>query len=120
MKLELNPVPTSDIDRGKAFYVDTAGFRLDHDVTSTEGVRVVQLTPPGSDGSIVLGHGLSGLEMPVGMLRGLHLVVDDVDATRRRLAAHGRATRRSPIAAVWQGGAAIGAGTAPGRGDASC
>ena len=92
MRLELIPVPTSDIDRAKAFYVDTVGFGLDHDVAPAPGVRVVQLTPPGSGCSIVLGQGLSGLEMPVGVLRGLHLVVDDIEVTRRWLAERGLAT----------------------------
>lgn len=92
MRLELIPVPTSDIDRAKAFYVQTVGFGLDHDVAPAPGVRVVQFTPPGSGCSIVLGKGLSGIEMPVGVLRDLHLVVEDIEATRRQLAERGLAT----------------------------
>lgn len=89
MRLELIPVPVSDIDRAKAFYVDRVGFHADHDVRPADGVRVVQLTPPGSSCSIVLGEGLSGLEMPAGSLRGLHLVVDDIAATRAEVAGRG-------------------------------
>ena len=92
MKLELVPVPTSDIDRAKAFYLEKAGFNPDHDVTPAEGVRVVQLTPPGSGCSIVLGRGLSGIEMPPGSLRGLHLVVEDMDATRAEMLSRGLET----------------------------
>src|SRR3954471_6618196 len=73
--LELVPVPVADIDRAKAFYADRLGFTLDVDVRPAEGVRVVQLTPPGSACSITLTEGLSSLDMPVGTLRGLHLVV---------------------------------------------
>ena len=89
MKLELVPVPVSDVDRAKAFYVEKAGFRLDHDVSPAAGVRVVQLTPPGSACSIVLGQGLPGIEMPTGSMRGLHLVVEDMDAVRSDLLARG-------------------------------
>lgn len=85
MKLELVPVPVTDIDRAKAFYVDKVGFRLDHDVRPNDAVRVVQLTPPGSSCSIVLGEGLPNIEMAAGSLRGLHLVVDDIDSARSAL-----------------------------------
>jgi catechol 2,3-dioxygenase-like lactoylglutathione lyase family enzyme len=89
LKLELVPVPVSDVDRAKAFYVERLGFASDHDVRPDDGVRVVQLTPPGSACSIVLGTGLPDIEMPSGSLRGLHLVVDDIDETRDDLAARG-------------------------------
>lgn len=92
MKLELVPVPTADIERAKAFYIERVGFVLDHDLTPAEGVRVVQLTPPGSACSIVLGRGLPGIEMPAGVLRGLHLVVDDIQAARGDLLARGLET----------------------------
>ena len=88
-KLELIPVPVADIDRAKSFYIDQVGFRLDHDVRPTATVRVVQLTPPGSACSIVLGAGLSGLAMPAGSLRGLHLVVADIAEARAKLAERG-------------------------------
>ena len=89
MKLELVPVPVSDIDRAKTFYTEKVGFHLDHDVRPAPSVRVVQLTPPGSACSIVLGEGLRGLVMPSGCLRGLHLVVDDIRATRDALIGRG-------------------------------
>jgi catechol 2,3-dioxygenase-like lactoylglutathione lyase family enzyme len=88
MKLELVPVPVSDIDRAKAFY-EQIGFRLDHDVQPNPKVRVVQLTPPGSACSIILGLGLPSIEMPSGSLRGLHLVVADISSAREALASRG-------------------------------
>ena len=89
LKLELIPVPVADIDRAKAFYTEQVGFRLDHDVRPSATVRVVQLTPPGSACSIVLGEGLAGLAMPAGSLRGLHLVVADIAAAHAALAGRG-------------------------------
>ena len=88
-KLELLPVPVTDIDRAKQFYQEQVGFRLDHDVRPNATVRVVQLTPPGSGCSIVLAQGLAGLAMPAGSLRGLHLVVADVAAARTELMGRG-------------------------------
>jgi catechol 2,3-dioxygenase-like lactoylglutathione lyase family enzyme len=85
MKLELVPIPVSDIDRAKAFYVDRLGFAEDVDVRPTDSVRVVQLTPPGSACSIVLGAGLPLIAMEPGSIRGLHLVVKDIDASRQAL-----------------------------------
>jgi catechol 2,3-dioxygenase-like lactoylglutathione lyase family enzyme len=87
--LELVPVPVIDIERAKAFYRDRLGFHLDVDVTPAPGVRVVQLTPPGSACSITLTEGLPTLDMPAGTLRGLHLVVADIDASRARLIERG-------------------------------
>jgi len=89
LKLSLVPVPVADIDRAKSFYVDQVGFHADHDVQPGAGVRIVQLTPPGSSCSIVLGAGLPGLDMPNGSLRGLHLVVDDIQAMRDELIGRG-------------------------------
>ena len=88
-KLELIPVPVADIDRAKAFYVGQVGFRLDHDVRPNATVRVVQLTPPGSGCSIVLGAGMAGLAMPAGSLRGLHLVLANIAQARAELAGRG-------------------------------
>ena len=88
-KLELIPVPVADIDRAKKFYTEQVGFRLDHDVQPSATVRVVQLTPPGSACSIVLGAGLPGLTMPAGSLRGLHLVVADMAPAHAALAGRG-------------------------------
>ncbi len=87
MKLELVPLPVSDIDRSKAFYEEKVGFNVDHDVRPSDTVRVVQLTPPGSACSIVLGAGLPGIEMPPGSTKGLHLVVADIHKAREALAA---------------------------------
>jgi catechol 2,3-dioxygenase-like lactoylglutathione lyase family enzyme len=89
LRLELVPVPVADIDRAKAFYVDQLGFNADHDVQPADGVRVVQLTPPGSACSILLGAGLPLVEMPPGSLRGLHLVVADIAESREALAGRG-------------------------------
>jgi catechol 2,3-dioxygenase-like lactoylglutathione lyase family enzyme len=85
MLLELVPVPVTDIERAKAFYQDLLGFRLDVDVTPKPGIRIVQLTPPGSACSITLAEGLPTLDMPAGTLRGLHLVVADIEASRAQL-----------------------------------
>ncbi|WP_248962125.1 VOC family protein [Sphaerisporangium perillae] len=87
--LELVPLPVADIDRAKDFYADRLGFNLDVDVQPAEGVRVVQLTPPGSACSITLTEGISSLDMPVGTLRGLHLVVSDIEAARATLVERG-------------------------------
>jgi catechol 2,3-dioxygenase-like lactoylglutathione lyase family enzyme len=89
MKFELVPVPVSDIDRAKAFYVDKVGFNADLDARPSDAVRVVQLTPPGSSCSIVLGAGLPAIAMEPGSVRGLHLVVKDVVEAREALAGRG-------------------------------
>lgn len=89
MRLELVPIPVTDIDRATAFYAELVGFDLDHDVSPADGVRVVQLTPSGSSCSIVLGQGLPALSAEPGSVRGLHLVVDDIDAARRTLVDRG-------------------------------
>jgi len=86
MKLELVPVPVADVDRAKAFYTDKLGFVLDVDVRPADGVRVVQLTPPGSACSIVLSTGLDELSgMTPGTIKGLHLVVNDLEQARAEL-----------------------------------
>ena len=89
MKLELVPIPVSDVDRAKAFYADQLGFVVDVDVRPADGVRVVQLTPPGSGCSIGLGTGLQAYEAPPGSVRGLHLVVDDIEQARAELIGRG-------------------------------
>jgi catechol 2,3-dioxygenase-like lactoylglutathione lyase family enzyme len=93
--LELVPVPVSDIDRGKAFYAERLGFHMDVDVRPADGVRVVQLTPPGSACSITLTTGIPSLDMPAGSLRGLHLVVSDIEEARAALL--GRGTEVGPV-----------------------
>ena len=90
MKLELVPVPVTDVDRAKAFYTDQLGFALDVDVRPVEGMRVVQLTPPGSACSIVIGTGLGETSaMSPGALKGLHLVVEDIERAREELVGRG-------------------------------
>ena len=86
-KLELVNVPVSDVDRAIGFYRDRVGFHLDHDHTVQEGLRFVQLTPPGSGCSISMGVGLGGAEP--GSARGLQLVVDDIEEAHQALAAGG-------------------------------
>src|SRR5437762_5479000 len=82
MKLELVPVPVSDVDRAKAFY-EKAGFELNVDTQPTDTMRVVQFTPPGSACSIVMGTGMPEIsDMQPGSVKGLHLVVADIDTAR--------------------------------------
>ena len=90
MKLELVPVPVTDVERAKAFYTDQLGFVLDVDVQPSEGMRVVQLTPPGSACSIVIGTGLGAIsDMTPGTIKGLHLVVNDIARARDDLIIRG-------------------------------
>ena len=86
-KIELVTVPVSDVDRAKAFYVDQAGFTADHDHAVGDGLRFVQLTPPGSACSIALGEGIT--EAEPGSVAGIQMVVGDADAARAELAARG-------------------------------
>jgi len=86
MRLELVAVPVSDVDRAKAFYVQ-AGFEADHDHAVGEEIRFVQLTPPGSACSIAIGRGLT--EMTPGSVKGLQVVVDDIEAAHAALAGRG-------------------------------
>jgi len=87
MKLELVAVPVSDVDRAKAFYTEKVGFNADHDHTVSEEIRFVQLTPPGSACSIAIGKGITDAEP--GSVRGLQLVVADIEAARAELLARG-------------------------------
>ncbi len=89
MKFELVPIPVTDVDRAKAFYADQVGFSVDVDVRPADGVRVVQLTPPGSGCSIGLGTGLAAYEAAPGSVRGLHLVVDGIERARAELIGRG-------------------------------
>ena len=89
MKLELVPIPVTDVDRSKAFYADQLGFHVDVDVRPADGVRVVQLTPPGSACSIGFGTGVPAYQGTPGTVRGLHLVVTDIEAARAELIARG-------------------------------
>jgi len=82
MKLEVVVVPVSDVDRAKDFY-KTLGFRLDVDHVADDYFRVVQLTPPGSECSIIIGNGVTSAAP--GSVQGLNLVVFDIDAARADL-----------------------------------
>ncbi len=86
--LEVVVVPVSNVDRAKAFYSDRLGFNVDHDTQVSAGNRIVQLTPPGSGCSIVIGEGIVP-DMPPGSLKGLQLVVPDVNAARAQLVEQG-------------------------------
>src|ERR1700704_5975808 len=86
-KLELVAVPVTDVDRAKAFYTDKVGFNADHDYPVKEGLRFVQLTPPGSACSIVIGEGIT--TTPPGTLQGLQLVVTDIQAAHKHLTDRG-------------------------------
>lgn len=86
-KLELVVVPVSDVDRARAFYVEKVGFNLDVDHRARDEFRVVQMTPPGSACSISIGTGIT--DAAPGSVRGLHLVVTDIDAARAELVQRG-------------------------------
>jgi catechol 2,3-dioxygenase-like lactoylglutathione lyase family enzyme len=86
-KLELVSIPVTDVDRAKDFYVNQVGFSADHDHQVSDALRFVQLTPPGSACSVVLGTGIT--DMTPGSQRGVQVVVEDVDAARQHLIANG-------------------------------
>ena len=89
MRLELVPVPVSDVNRAKAYY-QQVGFGNVIDVQVSETMRVVQLTPPGSSCAIVFGTGMGPItDMTPGSVKGLHLVVEDMEASRSALTANG-------------------------------
>src|SRR3954451_4886792 len=89
MKLELIPVPVSDVDRAIRFYTDKLGFTKDVDVQPSEGVRIVQVTPEGSGCSVAFGSGLAVYPADPGSIRCLHLVVEDIDDARSALDGRG-------------------------------
>jgi catechol 2,3-dioxygenase-like lactoylglutathione lyase family enzyme len=86
-RLEVVQVPVSDVDRAKSFYTENVGFHADHDTQLDDEVRVVQMTPPGSACSIVIGIGLS--DMKPGSVEGLQLTVTDMDAAHGELVDRG-------------------------------
>jgi catechol 2,3-dioxygenase-like lactoylglutathione lyase family enzyme len=86
-KIELVAIPVSDVDRAKVFYTEKAGFHADHDYQVSEGLRFVQLTPPGSACSIAIGEGLT--EAAPGSVQGMQIVVSDIDAARAELLGRG-------------------------------
>ena len=86
-KLELILLPVTDVDRSKDFYQEKMGFVLDVDHQPNEEFRVVQFTPPGSACSITFGKGI--VDTTPGSVRGLHLVVTDIEAARAELIGRG-------------------------------
>ncbi len=86
-KLELVSIPVSDVDRAKAFYTEQAGFNADHDHRVSDEMRFVQLTPPGSACSIALGTGIT--DATPGSVRGMQIVVSDIEAARAELVERG-------------------------------
>ena len=86
-KIELVAIPVSDVDRAKAFYVDQVGFVADHDHRVSDELRFVQLTPPGSACSIVMGTGIT--DMAPGSQKGVQIVIDDAELARQELVARG-------------------------------
>jgi catechol 2,3-dioxygenase-like lactoylglutathione lyase family enzyme len=87
MKIELVALPVTDVDRAKDFYVEQVGFNADHDHVVSPELRFVQLTPPGSACSVVLGVGIT--EMAPGSQKGIQMVIADADAARAELTARG-------------------------------
>ena len=99
-KLELVPVPVTDVDRAKAFYVDQVGFNADHDHRVNDQLRFVQLTPPGSACSIAIGHGHHRPRRPA-RVQGLQMVVADIEAARAELVEPGRRGHRGRRTSPW-------------------
>jgi len=88
-KLEVVVVSVTDVDRAKEFYAERLGFAVDHDTRVGDGARLVQLTPPGSGCSVVIGEGHVVPDMPPGSVKGLQLVVPDIRAAHAELVARG-------------------------------
>lgn len=86
-KIELVAIPVADVDRAKSFYVDQVGFHSDHDHQVSDELRFVQLTPPGSACSVVMGTGIT--QMPPGSQKGVQIVVEDAAAARQQLISRG-------------------------------
>src|SRR5947209_5203501 len=93
MRFEVAVLPVADVDRAKGFY-QGLGWRLDADVSVDEHYRVVQVTPPGSRASIIFGQGTT--TMAPGSVQDLMLIVEDLDAARDELIAHG-----ADVSEVW-------------------
>jgi catechol 2,3-dioxygenase-like lactoylglutathione lyase family enzyme len=116
LSVEVITLPVSNVDRALRFYVDQVGFALDVDYSPNSTFRVVQLTPPGSSCSIQIGNGLA--DIPIGSVRGIYLVVTDIDAARRLLLQRGVEVgeiRHKTPSGAWDGGFAP--GLDPARGD---
>jgi catechol 2,3-dioxygenase-like lactoylglutathione lyase family enzyme len=93
-KLELVAIPVSEVDEAKAFYTEKVGFNADHDHTISDELRFVQLTPPGSACSIAIGRGI--VEGEPGSVRGMQVVVSDIDAACRELVRRGVEVSEGP------------------------
>jgi catechol 2,3-dioxygenase-like lactoylglutathione lyase family enzyme len=90
MKLELVHIPVTDVDRARDFYVQQCGWELITDHVQMGDMRIVQIVPPGSGCAILMGRNMPEIsDMPVGVQKGIHLVVDDIEAARQYLAANG-------------------------------
>ncbi|MFF5972416.1 VOC family protein [Streptomyces sp. NPDC012769] len=104
--LEVVPVPVSDMDRAKEFYADTCGFKVDLDQEVAPGMRIIQITPPGSRCSIALLHGMPPFpgttDMAPGTLHGLQVCVTDIEAAREKLVEAG--VDVSPVMHVGESG----------------
>jgi predicted enzyme related to lactoylglutathione lyase len=94
MKLEVDVIPVSDVDRSKQFY-ERVGWRFDDDVAPLDGLRIVQFTPPGSGTSVTFGQGLT-TAAPGSAEAGL--VVSDIEVARDELVARGIA-----VSDIWHG-----------------
>ncbi|MFD4034693.1 VOC family protein [Streptomyces sp. NPDC058637] len=112
--LEVIPVPVTDMDRAKAFYAEKAGFTLDLDDEIAPGMRIIQMTPPGSRCSIAMLQGMPAApgmkEMAPGTLQGLQVCVTDIEAAREELV--GRGAEVSPVRHVGANGWEDGKGEA--------
>lgn len=104
--LEVVRIPVADVDSARRYYEEGVGFAADHDVSPADGVRVVQLTPPGSGCSIVLGTGIGESAAP-GSARGMQLVVADVEAARAALLERGVEVSEVQRVAPGDGGAFV-------------
>ena len=106
-KIEVIVMPVADLDRARAFYADRCGFHVDHDTQQApSSPRIIQLTPPGSGCSIVIGTGMPGTAP--GSVQGIQIVVDDIDAAVSQLRG-----RDVEISDIFHFGAE---GQAPGKG----
>jgi catechol 2,3-dioxygenase-like lactoylglutathione lyase family enzyme len=90
MHLELIHIPVSDVDRARDFYVQKCGWELITDHVQMGDMRIVQINPPGSGCSILMGRNIPEIsDMPVGVQKGIHLVVRDMKEARSSLIATG-------------------------------
>jgi catechol 2,3-dioxygenase-like lactoylglutathione lyase family enzyme len=99
-KLEVIVIPVSDVDRAKEFYAERCGFVVDVDHQANENTRIVQMTPPGSGCSIAVGTGI--VKGEPGTVKGLQLVVSDIEKARAQLVERG--VDASPVRHVGEDG----------------